>query len=151
MHREIEKRRPLNAAVEKIYKHYQQNPLTPAGIASHIQDLHEKADEDRTAMDEKHARELMPLLEQIREIKTKAKEMGLVHRKEKEDKTLGYAVVELDLLEGRIAKIPDEIPLIDSDSGVFLSTILKGTSWLARKFGQRHPKSVVNTPVDTKE
>lgn len=145
--RDIESQRPVFKAIRKVMNWYVQKPFTPGKIATKIAELHERADAERMAMEESHAKELMPFLEIVRQAQKDAKALGEKHRLEKESITMGFAQVELELLQEKITEVPDEIPKLNPDTGAVLGMMIASAGWLAKKFGKRQPKKVVNSEV----
>ena len=94
--RDLEKQRPIYRAITKVMKWYEGNPHTPAGTANKIKELHSRADVARAAMDRRHAEELMPILKTVEKAREDGRKLAEVHRKEKEDMTIGFAQVEID-------------------------------------------------------
>ncbi len=150
---EIEQQKPIYKAMRKVMKWYEEHPHTKGDIASRISDLHERVDTEHTAMDERHATELLPILkivedarEQVKDAQKQATAMGLKHRQEKEDITLAFAVAEYELLTGKITEVPEHLKPIDARPSKALSVGLRFAGWLRRKFPTRKPKPLVNSP-----
>lgn len=126
---EEQKKRPVYKAVRKVNRHYELFPRTPGPIAQEIKELHQRGDQDREVLEKKHAEEFTNLLErmkavseQMKALKTESVAMSLRHRDDEEAIMIKFATVELDLLEGRIKELPEDLkPTYEQDKNESVS------------------------------
>ncbi len=145
IHQEIEKQKPFYKAMNRLHNWYAQHPHTPADVASRIDQLHERVESEQAKLQERHARELLPILETVKEMQEKAKALGLAHRQEKEDITMAFAIAEFELLSGKITVVPEELKPIDSRPGKVIHGLSKGAQWLRETFTKPVKTKVVNS------
>jgi len=118
IHRAIEEQKPFYKTMKRLANWYEEHHITPHEIADKIKILHSNFERSQKVLDIRHASEIRPLHEKQMALRIEAKELGKKHLVEKEDLTLGFAQLELDLVRGRITELPEEIKPVHKESWV---------------------------------